>query len=312
MRVFYTPRYYADIGHGHVFPIRKFELVRERLLAEGTLQPAEIVEPSPATLEDVLLVHTEDYVSRLCSGRLTPKEIRRLGLPWSESLVRRSFYATGGTIAAAQTALGAGYSSNLAGGTHHSFADRGEGFCVLNDVAIAIRALRARSILRRAAIVDCDVHQGNGTATIFAGDTDTFTFSMHGANNYPLFKAQSTVDVELPDGTSDEEYLDCLAHHLPKVFTHRPEIVFYLAGADPYSGDTLGRLEVSIDGLRARDAYVLRECYQREVPVVTVMSGGYGKDINDTVEIHCNTIRMVKEVFESRVARRRVEIRRLA
>jgi acetoin utilization deacetylase AcuC-like enzyme len=312
MQVFYTPRYYADIGQGHVFPIRKFELVRERLIAEGTLQPAEIVEPSPATLEEVLLVHTEDYVFRLCNGQLTPKEIRRLGLPWSESLVRRSFYATGGTITAAHTALGCGYSSNLAGGTHHSFADRGEGFCVLNDVAIAIRSLRARKLLQRAAIVDCDVHQGNGTATIFAGDADTFTFSMHGANNYPLFKAQSTLDVELPDGTSDAEYLESLAQHLPRVFRHEPEIVFYLAGADPYSGDKLGRLKVSIDGLRERDAYVLRECYEREVPVITVMSGGYGKDINDTIEIHCNTIRMVKEVFESRVATRRVATRRLA
>ena len=305
MQVFYTPRYYADIGQGHIFPIRKFELVRDRLIAEGTLQPAEIVEPSPAAVEDVLLVHTEDYVSRLCNGQLTPKEIRRLGLPWSESLVRRSFYATGGTIAAAHTALDCGYGSNLAGGTHHSFADRGEGFCVLNDVAIAIRSLRAKKLLKRAAIVDCDVHQGNGTATIFAGDADTVTFSMHGANNYPLFKAQSTLDVELPDGTSDAEYLESLAQHLPRVFTHEPDIVFYLAGADPYSGDKLGRLMVSIEGLRERDAYVLRECYEREVPVVTVMSGGYGKDINDTVEIHCNTIRMVKEVFESRAATRR-------
>lgn len=306
MQVFYTPRYYADIGPGHVFPIRKFELVRDKLLAEGTLQTAEIVEPSPASLDDVLLVHTKDYVSRLCRGELTPKEIRRLGLPWSESLVRRSFYATGGTIAGAQVALQEGYSSNLAGGTHHSFADRGEGFCVLNDVAIAIRALRARKLLERAAIVDCDVHQGNGTATIFAGDNDTFTFSMHGGNNYPLFKAQSTLDVELADGTSDDEYLDTLEKHLHAVFLHEPDIVFYLAGADPYSGDKLGRLSVSIDGLRARDAYVLRECYEREVPVVTVMSGGYGKDINDTIEIHCNTIRIVKEVFESRLANRRL------
>lgn len=306
MQVFYTPRYYADIGHGHVFPIRKFELVRDRLLDEGTLQPAEIVEPSPAMVEDVLLVHTEDYVSRLCNGQLTQKEIRRLGLPWSESLVRRSFYATGGTIAAAHTALECGYSSNLAGGTHHSFADRGEGFCVLNDVAIAIRSLRVRKVVQRAAIVDCDVHQGNGTASIFAGDPATFTFSMHGANNYPLFKAQSTLDIELPDGTSDDAYLESLAQHLPRVFTHQPEIVFYLAGADPYSGDKLGRLQVSIDGLRERDAYVVRECYEREVPVVTVMSGGYGKDINDTIEIHCNTIRMVKEVFESRVETRRL------
>ena len=280
--------------------------MRDRLLAEGTLHPEELVEPAPATLEDVLLVHTEDYVSRLCNGTLTPKEMRRLGLPWSESLVRRSFYATGGTLAATAVALARGYSSNLAGGTHHSFADRGEGFCVLNDVAIAIRTMRARKLLRRAAIVDCDVHQGNGTATIFTGDKETFTFSIHGANNYPLFKPQSTLDVELPDGTSDQEYLELLALHLPAVFAHDPEIVFYLAGADPYVGDKLGRLALSIDGLRERDAYVLRACYEREIPIVTVMSGGYGKDINDTIEIHCNTIRVVKEVFESRVATRRL------
>ena len=306
MQVFYTPRYYAEIGEGHVFPIRKFELVRNRLLAEGTLEPSELVEPSPALLEDVLLVHTEDYVTRLCNGELTTKEIRRLGLPWSESLVRRSFYAVGGTVAASNVALAEGYSSNLAGGTHHSFADRGEGFCVLNDIAIAIRSMRARNLISRAAIVDCDVHQGNGTATIFAGDNETFTFSMHGANNYPLFKAHSTLDVELPDGTGDDEYLATLARHLPAVFAHDPEIVFYLAGADPFAKDKLGRLSLSIDGLCERDGYVLRECYELEVPVVTVMSGGYGKDINDTIEIHCNTIRTVKNVFEAAVATRRL------
>jgi len=306
MQVFYTPRYYAEIGQAHIFPIRKFELVRDRLLAERTLNPSEILEPSPAPLEDVLLVHTDDYVTRLCNNQLTGKEIRRLGLPWTESLVRRSFYAVGGTLAATQSALANGYSSNLAGGTHHSFADRGEGFCVFNDVAIAIRVMRARQLIRRAAIVDCDVHQGNGTATIFAGDDETFTFSMHGANNYPLFKAHSTLDVELPDGTQDREYLDCLARHLPAVFAHEPEIVFYLAGADPFAGDKLGRLALSIDGLRARDAYVVRECYEREIPIVTVMSGGYGKDINDIIEIHCNTIRMVKRMFETPVATRRL------
>ena len=306
MQVFYSPRYYADIGPGHVFPIRKFELVRDKLLAEGTLEPSELIEPPPAPLEDVLLVHTSDYVSRLCSGNLTPKEIRRLGLPWSESLVQRSFYAVGGTLAATRASLGEGYSSNLAGGTHHSFPERGEGFCVLNDVAIAIRAMRARKLIRRAAIVDCDVHQGNGTATIFAGDDDTFTLSIHGANNYPLFKAQSTLDVELEDGTADTEYLETLANCLSAVFASDPEIVFYLAGADPYKEDKLGRLALSIDGLRERDAFVLRECYEREIPIVTVMSGGYGKYINDTIEIHCNTIRAVKEIFEPRVATRRL------
>lgn len=306
MQVFYTPRYYADIGQGHIFPIRKFELVRDRLLAEGTLLPDELSEPEPAAIDEVLLVHTDDYVSRLCNGTLTAKELRRLGLPWSESLVRRSLYAVGGTIAAARTASVAGYGSNLAGGTHHSFADRGEGFCVLNDVAVAIRLLRKEGLIQRAAIVDCDVHQGNGTATIFAGDQNTFTFSIHGANNYPLFKARSSLDVELPDGTTDDDYLECLHNHLHAVFAGGPEIVFYLAGADPYAGDKLGRLALTIDGLRRRDVCVLRECYEREVAVVTVMSGGYGKDINDTVEIHCNTIRMVKEIFEFTAAARRL------
>jgi acetoin utilization deacetylase AcuC-like enzyme len=305
MHVFYTPRYYADIGDGHIFPIRKFERVRDRLLSEGTLQPEEIFEPSPATIEQVRLVHTEEYVSRLCNGTLTAKELRRLGLPWSEALVRRSFYATGGTIAAARVALVEGYGSNLAGGTHHSFADRGEGFCVLNDVAVAIHVLRKEELIERAAIVDCDVHQGNGTATIFTGDDATFTFSIHGANNYPLFKAQSTLDLELRDGTTDTEYLNCLLRSLPTVFAFDPDIVFFLAGADPFAGDKLGRLALTVDGLRQRDACVLRECYERELPVATVMSGGYGKDINDTIEIHCNTIRAVKEVFEFPAATRR-------
>lgn len=297
MRVFYTPRYYADIGEGHVFPIRKFELVRDRLLSEGTLRPADIVEPAPAPLPDVLLVHTEDYITRLRAGSLTQRELRRLGLPWSKALVRRSFLAAGGTISAARAALALGVGSNLAGGTHHAFPDRGEGFCVLNDVAIAIRVLRRESLIERAAVVDCDVHQGNGTATIFAGDESVFTFSMHGAKNYPLFKARSTLDVELPDNTSDAEYLQTLAQHLPRVFAHAPDVIFYLGGADPFSGDKLGRLSLSIAGLRARDELVLSECRSRGIPVVTVMSGGYAEQIGDTVEIHCNTIRAARRIF---------------
>ena len=299
MRVCYTPRYYADIGEGHVFPIRKFELVRDRLVAEGTLSPAEIVEPREASVADVLLVHTEDYVTRLRAGALTPREIRRLGLPWSKALVRRSFLATSGTIKAARFALEEGVGANLAGGTHHAFPDHGEGFCVLNDVAVAVRVLRRDGLLRRAAVVDLDVHQGNGTAFIFAEDPSVFTFSMHGAKNYPLFKLRSTLDVELPDGTRDEEYLEALARNLPLVFGHAPELVFYLGGADPFAGDRLGRLSLTVEGLRARDEVVLRECRARGVPVATVMSGGYAADINDTVEIHCNTVRAAKAVFES-------------
>jgi acetoin utilization deacetylase AcuC-like enzyme len=298
-RISYTPRYYADIGEGHVFPIRKFELVRDRLLGEGTLKPADIVEPQPAPLADVLLVHTDDYVTRLRAGLLTPREIRRLGLPWSKALVRRSFLAAGGTLNAARWAIKEGVGSNLAGGTHHAYPDRGEGFCVLNDVAIAIRALGRDHRIRRAAVVDCDVHQGNGTAAIFAGDAEVFTFSMHGAKNYPLFKERSTLDVELPDGTGDDEYLGTLSTHLPRVFAHEPDLVFYLGGADPYRGDKLGRLALTIEGLRARDELVLAECRKRGLPVATVMSGGYASDINDTVEIHCNTIRAVRAVFDS-------------
>ncbi len=298
MRVCYTPRYYADIGEGHVFPIRKFELVRDRLVAEGTLSPAEIYEPREAAVGDVLLVHTEDYVTRLRAGALTPREIRRLGLPWSKALVRRSFLATGGTLNAARWALEEGVGSNLAGGTHHAFPDHGEGFCVLNDVAVAVRVLQRDGLARRFAVVDLDVHQGNGTAHIFSEDPTVFTFSMHGAKNYPLFKLRSSLDVELADGTSDEEYLETLARSLPRVFAHEPELVFYLGGADPYAGDKLGRLSLTFDGLRARDEMVLRECRARGVPVTTVMSGGYAADIGDTVEIHCNTVRAAKAVFE--------------
>jgi acetoin utilization deacetylase AcuC-like enzyme len=300
MRVFYSPRYYADIGPGHIFPIRKFELVRDRLLAEGTLQLENLVEPEPASMEQVLLVHTADYVERLCDGKLTANEIRRLGLPWSPALVQRSFYASGGTICAAREALISGVASNLAGGTHHSFPDHGEGFCVLNDVAIAVRVLQQESLIETAAIVDCDVHQGNGTATIFAGDPTVFTFSMHGAKNYPLFKKLSTIDIELPDNTGDDAYLESLKSNLPKVLQFEPDIVFYLAGADPFVGDKLGRLALTIDGLRKRDELVLTSCYKRELPVVTVMSGGYGEQLGDTVEIHCNTIRSVQSVFFSR------------
>jgi len=296
-RIFYSPYYYADIGENHVFPIKKFELVRDQLLKEGTVRLSELVEPQPARIEDVLLVHTEDYISRLRNGTLTTREIRRLGLPWSKSLVRRSFLAISGTIKAARHSLKNEVASNLAGGTHHAFPDRGEGFCVLNDVAVAIRVLQKENLARRFLIVDCDVHQGNGTAFIFKNDAEVFTFSMHGAKNYPLFKETSTLDVELPDKTSDAEFLAALNEALPEIFQHEPELVFYLGGADPYERDKLGRLGLTIEGLRRRDEMVLRFAKEKQVPIVTTMSGGYAHDINDTVEIHCNTIRAVKTVF---------------
>jgi acetoin utilization deacetylase AcuC-like enzyme len=296
-RLFYSPYYYADIGEGHVFPIKKFELVRDRLLAEGTLSEAEIFEPLPASVEDVRLVHTADYVSRLINGELTAKEIRKLGLPWSKSLVRRSFLATSGTVSAARHALKSGISSNLAGGTHHAYPDRGEGFCVLNDVAVAVRVLEKENLASRFLIVDCDVHQGNGTAFIFRDDERVFTFSMHGAKNYPLFKERSDLDIELADGTSDREFLEILDEALSRIFLHDPDIIFYLAGADPFERDKLGRLRLTMEGLRKRDEMVLRFARDRHVPIVTTMSGGYAADINDTVEIHADTIRAIKHIF---------------
>ncbi len=296
-KLFYSPYYYAEIGENHVFPIRKFELVRDLLLKEGTLTKSEIVAPEPAKIEDLLLVHTEDYISRLIDGTLTVKEIRKLGLPWSESLVRRSFHAISGTITAAKFALQDGVSSNLAGGTHHAFPDRGEGFCVLNDVAVSIKILQREQLAERFLIVDCDVHQGNGTAFIFQNSPEVFTFSMHGAKNYPLFKEVSTLDIELPDKTADTEFLETLEQALPRIFTHDPDIIFYLGGADPFENDKLGRLALTINGLKKRDEMVLEFAKSKDVPIVTTMSGGYAANINDTVEIHANTIRAVKQVF---------------
>lgn len=295
--LYYSPYYYAEIGENHVFPIRKFELVRDVLLKEGTLMQNEIVEPLRANIEDLLLVHTEDYITRLVNGELTAKEIRKLGLPWSESLVRRSFHAISGTINAARQSLIDGISSNLAGGTHHAYPDRGEGFCVLNDVAVAIRVLQKEKLAERFLIVDCDVHQGNGTAFIFQDSPEVFTFSMHGAKNYPLFKEQSTLDIELADGTGDQEFLETLEQALPRIFLHNPDVIFYLGGADPFEKDKLGRLNLSIGGLRKRDEIVLEFAREHQTPIVTTMSGGYALDIKDTVEIHSNTIRAVKKVF---------------
>ncbi len=295
--IFYSPFYYADIGEGHVFPIRKFEIARRILVAEGTLREDEFVEPEAVALDDLLLVHTEDYISRLVQGRLTGKEVRKLGLPWSEALVRRSFHAISGTINATRRALIDGISSNLAGGTHHAYPDRGEGYCVLNDVAVAIRVLQREKLASKFLIVDLDVHQGNGTAFIFRDSPEVFTFSMHGAKNYPLFKEVSSLDIELADGTADAEYLDTLEHALPRLRMHEADIIFYLAGADPYEKDKLGRLKLSKDGLKRRDEMVLKFARDVGTPIVTTMSGGYAAEIDDTVDIHCNTIRAVKRVF---------------
>lgn len=296
-RLYYSPYYYADIGEEHVFPIRKFELVRDLLIKEGTLAESEVREPEPASVDDILLVHTRDYVERLVDGKLTAKEIRKLGLPWSRSLVRRTFHAISGTILAARTALETGVASNLAGGTHHAYPDRGEGFCVLNDVAVATRVLQRDGLASRVLVIDCDVHQGNGTAFVFRDDPRVFTFSIHGAKNYPLFKESSDLDIELEDDTSDDEYLSTLNEALQRVRLHHPDIIFYLGGADPFEDDQLGRLALTKNGLAERDRMVLEYAKDLGVPIVTTMSGGYASKIEDTVDIHANTIRAVKEVY---------------
>jgi acetoin utilization deacetylase AcuC-like enzyme len=288
-----SARYTFPLPVGHRFPIGKYELLRRRVVADGLVSPGQLHEPDRAAVEDLRRVHIDDYVSRFTDGRLAPAELRRVGFPWSEALVERSYRAVGGTCEAARAALVSGLAMNLAGGTHHAFADRGEGFCVFNDVAVAIRMLQAEGCIRRAAIVDLDVHQGNGTHAIFAGDPSVFTFSMHGGRNYPFAKVAGSLDVELPDGTGDDEYLAILAERLPGVLAAaRPDLVVYLAGADPHADDRLGRLALSHAGLARRDAMVLDACREVGIPVAITIAGGYGRRIEDTVEAHLNTVRV--------------------
>jgi acetoin utilization deacetylase AcuC-like enzyme len=288
-----SAHYAIPLPAGHRFPIAKYALLRDALLAQGIVTPATLHDPGRVPIEDVRRVHDAAYVNRLLHGTMPAAEQRALGFPWSEALVERSFRASGGTLEAALHALDHGVAMNLAGGTHHAFATHGEGFCVLNDVVIAFRALRARGRLRRAAIVDLDVHQGNGTHALLAGDDDAYTFSMHGRRNYPFCKVAGRLDVELEDGTGDTEYLERLAEALPRVLAEaRPDLVLYLAGADPHEGDALGRLRMTFDGLARRDALVLETARAIGVPVAIVIAGGYGREIGDTVRVHVNTARV--------------------
>lgn len=253
-------------------------------------------EPSRVPTSALLRVHDAGYVEHLSNGTLDASSIRRLGFPWSEGLVERSYRAAGGTFEAADAALTHGLAMNLAGGTHHAFPAHGEGFCVFNDVAIATRALLARGRITRAAIVDLDVHQGNGTHAIFADDPRVYTFSMHGARNYPFRKVPGDHDVELDDGTDDARYCELLADALPRVLSEsNPDIVFYLAGADPHEDDRLGRLALTHDGLARRDHMVLRACREVGIPVAITIAGGYGRDIATTVEAHVRTLRAARE-----------------
>jgi acetoin utilization deacetylase AcuC-like enzyme len=290
-----SAHYVIALPEGHRFPIAKYALLRDAVVAEGVVPRDALHDPSRVSMEDARRVHAPEYLERLVRGTMPAAEQRTLGFPWSEGLVERSFRASGGTLEAALHALDAGLAMNLAGGTHHAFATHGEGFCVLNDVAIAVAALRARGLAQRVAVVDLDVHQGNGTHAIFSSDPDVFTFSMHGRRNYPFRKVAGRLDVELEDGTGDTEYLERLAASLPRVLAEaRPDLVLYLAGADPHEGDTLGRLKLSFDGLMRRDALVLESCRAVGVPVAIAIAGGYGADIHDTVRVHVNTARVAR------------------
>jgi acetoin utilization deacetylase AcuC-like enzyme len=266
-------------------------MVRDEVVRRGLFPPEGIAEPEPVAAADLALVHTVGYLDDLDRGTLPPADQRRLGLPWSPALLERSRRTVQGTLAAARDALEIGAGVQLAGGTHHAFSDRGEGFCVFNDVAVAIRVLRREGLARRVAVVDLDVHQGNGTARIFAEDPDVFTFSVHGEKNYPFRKETSRLDVGLPDGAGDAVYLDAVDRHLAIVLaTARADLVFYLAGADPYEGDRLGRLRVSAAGLRERDRRVFTACRAGALPVAVTLSGGYARDLRDVARIHANTV----------------------
>jgi acetoin utilization deacetylase AcuC-like enzyme len=288
-----SARYVVALPANHRFPIAKYALLRDAVASSGVVAPDHLHEPARASVEALRLVHTERYLNAVVAGTLSDAEQRRIGLPWSESLVERSFRAVGGTMEAAAAALHRGVTMNLAGGTHHAFPDHGEGFCVFNDAAVAIRSLQRDGRIRRAAIIDLDVHQGNGTHAVFAGDASVFTFSMHGDRNYPYHKVPGSLDLELPDGTADDDYLSALADALPRVLAAAaPDIVIYLAGADAHEGDRLGRLRLTFEGLARRDVMVLDACREVGIPVAITIAGGYGRNIEDSVRVHLNTVRI--------------------
>jgi acetoin utilization deacetylase AcuC-like enzyme len=268
-------------------------------MAAGLIPHKDLIVPEPATDQQILRVHDEDYLQRVKSGCLTPKEIRRIGFPWSPQLVERSRRSAGGTLSTCRVALLDGIAVNLAGGTHHAFPDHGQGYCVFNDSAIAARAVQAKGKAGRLAIIDCDVHQGDGTATIFADDPTVFTFSIHAARNFPFHKVQSDLDIELEDGTGDGPYLEALEGGVERALAlARADLVIYLAGADPYAGDRLGRLALSKAGLAARDRMVLELCRRAGIPVAIVMAGGYAHQVQDTVDIHFQTVRIAAGMAE--------------
>jgi len=297
MKVFYSDHYTVPLPDGHKFPMEKYRLVREKLITDEVLSPGALFEPELPAKEIITLAHTKEYYESFESGTIDAMAIRRIGLPWSRELFYRSLASVGGAIGSAKSALECGFGGNLAGGTHHAFSSYGEGFCVFNDFAVVILSLIKSGMIHRAAIVDLDVHQGNGNSGILGGNPDVYILSMHGANNYPFTRVASTVDIELDDGTGDDEYLEKLRKNLAAFFEFMPDIVLYQAGVDPLKEDSLGRLALSKEGLMERDRIVIGECRKQGVPVSIGMGGGYSKPIIHSVEAYVNTYRVVKEMM---------------
>jgi len=295
MKLVYSDQYDLNLGN-HVFPSVKYKLTKQRLLRDGVATPQDLVEPPPASDEDVALVHHLEYIRKLKTGTLSYTEVLRLEIPYSPELIRAVWLSAGGSILAGRFALEDGVAVNIGGGFHHAFPDHGEGFCVLHDVAVGIRRLQKDHAVERAMTVDCDVHQGNGTADIFAADPSVFTLSIHQERNYPYPKPPSNIDINLDDGAEDDEYLAALEQGLDQSFAEfEPGLIYYLAGADPYREDQLGGLKLSLHGLESRDRMVFQKARARKIPVVVTLAGGYARNLEDTVRIHVTTIGVAKE-----------------
>lgn len=301
MKTFYCDHFTLPLPPKHRFPIRKYALLREAIVEADLIPPDDLIAPPLATDEQILRVHDAVYLNKLKTGNLTPQEARRIGFPWSSELVKRARCSVGATIAACRAALQDELAVNLAGGTHHAFHDHGQGYCLFNDSMIAILAMQAEGHIQRAVIIDCDVHQGNGTAALAADDPTIFTFSIHSENNFPLYKEQSDLDIGLPDGVSDEAYLEALETGAREALSMaKADLVIYLAGADPYKDDLLGRLALSKAGLAERDRLVLRLCQEAGLPMATLMAGGYAQRVMDTVSIHLQTVQIMADMATRR------------
>ncbi len=291
MKIFYTDQFSVPLPTGHSFPIEKYVRLRQRIVAANFVALADLRVPHAATDEEILRAHDPIYLQRLIDGQLTDREVRRIGLPWSPQLVERARRSAGATVEVCFTALTDGLAVSLAGGTHHAFRDRGEGYCLLNDTVIAARAVQAADSVKNILVVDCDVHQGNGTAAITKNDPTVFTFSIHGKNNFPHHKEQSDLDIALDDGTEDQRYLEALQKGLEQAFEKaRTQLVIYLAGADPHRDDRFGRLALTKSGLKQRDQLVFSHCAKAGLPMAVTMAGGYLRDVSDTVDIHFETV----------------------